>query len=171
MAKLFWIGKDETTSHHTHHAPHAHHEDDHHEEAIDVTIDHHREHESDIGQIAVDIMETSSEIVIVAPVAWVDPSRIDISLARNILTISGEREHFPIYLDAKRMLVEECFYGPFSRSIILPENLAFNKIRATIDLHALIIHIPKLVFTSKTIQIDRWESKHKSKAEQQTIDD
>ncbi len=156
MPQLFWIWnprKEEGVLASKHHTEHT--EDIHtHSDAIDVHIDKEREHESDIGQIAVDIFETSSEVIIVAPVAGVDPGLIDIALSRNILNISGERQHFPIYLDAKRMLVEECFYGPFSRSIILPENLAFNKIRATIEFQALIIHIPKLIFTSKSIKIE-----------------
>lgn len=59
----------------------------------------------------------------------------------------------PIYLDAKRMLVEECFYGAFSRSVILPENLAFDKIKATIEHNVIMIEIPKLTLISKTIKI------------------
>jgi HSP20 family protein len=83
----------------------------------------------------------------------VDPSDIDIALSRNILTLSGNRIQAPIYLDAKRMLVEECFYGNFSRSIILPENLGFDQIRATVDHHVIMIHIPKLTLISKSIKI------------------
>ncbi len=52
------------------------------------------------------------------------------------------------------MLVEECYYGNFSRSIILPENLVFNKIRATVDHNTLMIHVPKVSFFSKTIKIE-----------------
>jgi hypothetical protein len=52
------------------------------------------------------------------------------------------------------MLVEECFYGDFSRSIILPENLGFDQIRATIYFHSLCIEIPKLTLISKSIIID-----------------
>ncbi len=59
----------------------------------------------------------------------------------------------PIYLDAKRMLVEECFYGAFSRSVILPENLGFDKIKATIEHNVIMIEIPKLTLISKTIKI------------------
>jgi HSP20 family molecular chaperone IbpA len=55
---------------------------------IDVHVDDSREHEDDIGQIALDIFETNTDIVIIAPVAGVNPDEIDISVARNILTIS-----------------------------------------------------------------------------------
>ncbi len=123
-------------------------------EAIEVEMDAERDHETDIGQIAVDILDLSDAIVIVAPVAGVDPSEVDIGLSRNILTISGNRRENPIYMEARRMLVEECFYGAFSRSIILPENLAFDKISASVEYNVITILIPKLTLISKSIKID-----------------
>jgi HSP20 family molecular chaperone IbpA len=53
------------------------------------------------------------------------------------------------------MLVSECFFGSFSRSVILPENLAFNKIRATVEQNIIMVHIPKLSFFSKTIKVEK----------------
>ena len=123
-------------------------------EAIEVEMDAERDHETDIGQIAVDILDLSDAIVIVAPVAGVDPSEVDIGLSRNILTISGNRRENPIYMEARRMLVEDCFYGAFSRSIILPENLAFDKISASVEYNVITILIPKLTLISKSIKID-----------------
>lgn len=141
----------EVSNHHSdHHTEHAHHDDHHH---IDVDIHDGTDHETDIGQIAVDILDATNSIVIIAPIAWVNPADIDIGLSRNILTISGNRKESPIYLDARRMLVEECFYGAFSRSIILPENLGFDEIKATVEHNVIIITIPKLTLISKTIKV------------------
>lgn len=132
-------------------------EDTVHGHDIEVETNHHneRDHETDIGQIAVDILDCPNEIIIVAPIAGVDPSDIDIGLSRNILTISGNRAQAPIYLDAKRMLVEECFYGAFSRSVILPENLGFDEIKANVDHNVIMIHIPKLTLISKAIKVGK----------------
>lgn len=154
MSKLFWVWGATPTKN----SPSIHHDDHHdtnanHHDTIEVDIHAEHEHEVDVGQIAVDVLDLAEEIIIVAPVAWVDPSEIDIALSRNILTLSWERKEAPIYLDAKRMLVEECYYGPFSRSIILPENLAFNKIKATVDHNTIMIHVPKITFFSKSIKI------------------
>lgn len=155
MSKLFGVSATKATSHTEHESDdHTHGSQGHHDQSqIEVDIHAGHEHEVDVGQIAVDVLDLAEEIIIVAPVAGVDPSDIDIALSRNILTLSGERKHAPIYLDAKRMLVEECYYGPFSRSIILPENLAFNKIKATVDYNTIMIHVPKITFFSKTIKI------------------
>jgi HSP20 family molecular chaperone IbpA len=67
--------------------------------------------------------------------------------------MSGNRRESPIYLESRRMLVEECFYGDFSRSVILPENLGFDEIRATVEHNVIMITIPKLTLISKSIKI------------------
>lgn len=154
MSKLFGVSKNSQESSETHDYNHGTTHIEH--EVHEVIVDTHnsRDHEVDVWQIAVDVLDLAEEIIIVAPVAGVDPSEIDIALSRNILTLSGDRAHAPIYLDAKRMLVEECYYGPFSRSIILPENLAFNKIKATVENNTIMIHVPKITFFSKTIKIN-----------------
>lgn len=158
MSKIFGIGIDvkKTQKHEWEHENHVEHHDSGHENHdAHVEIRDHHDTEVDVWQIAVDVLDLAEEIIIIAPVAGVDPGEIDIALSRNILTISGERKHGHLYMDAKRMLVEECYYGPFSRSIILPENLAFNKIKATVDIATIIVHIPKISFFSKSIKIEK----------------
>lgn len=126
-----------------------------HEKGSEIAISESEatNHDTDIGQIAVDILDLDDAIVIIAPIAGVDMNDIDIKLSRNILTISGERIEDELYSNAKRMLVEECFYGAFSRSIILPENLGFDKIYASIHQNVLTISLPKLTISSKTVPI------------------
>lgn len=156
MFKVFWVANDDKNphaSHDTYHGDTHGHEDTHESQAIEIDMHDTHDHDTDIWQIAVDILDTPNAIIIIAPVAWVDPTEVDIGLSRNILTLSGHRHETPIYLEAKRLLVEECFYGAFSRSIILPENLAFDKIRATIEHNVIMIEIPKLTLISKSIKI------------------
>lgn len=125
---------------------------------LEVELHEERDHETDIGQIAVDILDIGDAIVIIAPIAWVDPSEIDIGLSRNILTISGIREESYPYSQAKKIMVEECFYWAFSRSIILPENLWFDKIKASVEHNVITISIPKLTLVSKMIKIESHNS-------------
>lgn len=77
--------KSPSPDHHGHDDNHAHtdHEQDHssHDHAhttdhaheskhtIDVAIHNESDHETDIGQIAVDILDTTSSIIIIAPIA------------------------------------------------------------------------------------------------------
>ena len=127
------------------------------EEEIVVEVASEETVEDDMGQVALDILELSEAIIVVAPLAGMEVDDIDIGIAKNILTVSGNRVKPDIYKKADKLLVEECFWGPFSRSVILPENLAFNKIRASMENNMLIIEIPKLQFPSKNIKINKLE--------------
>ena len=114
--------------------------------------------EEDVGQVALDVLDLEDSITLIAPLAGMEVGDIDISVSRNILTISGERARPGVYDEPGRLLVEECFFGPFSRSVVLPENLAFNKIHAQMENNLLVIEVPKLQFPAKTIKINKLES-------------
>jgi len=78
----------------------------------------------DSGQIALDIVESDSELLIVAPVAGVDLDEIDIFMNNSVLTIRGARQKpAEIYTGDHILRNSECFWGKFVRNIILPENL------------------------------------------------
>lgn len=133
----------------------------HNDEADEIDVHHDHEEgdaEADLGQVALDVLDLDAAIVLVAPLAGVAVDEIDISVSRNILTVSGERKRPAVYDEPGRALVEECFFGPFSRSVVLPENLAFNKVRAQMENNLLVVHVPKLQFPSKTVKIDKLES-------------
>lgn len=121
---------------------------------IESTDDPHGE---DVGQIAVDVLETNEWYLVIAPLAGVPRSDVDVTISRNVLTISGNRPEPEIYAEAYKIPVKECFYGSFSRSIILPENLALDTIRATIERGMLIITIPYLIIDAMTVKVEHIE--------------
>ena len=114
-------------------------------------------HGEDVWQIAVDILEAQEGYIIIAPLAGVPRSDVDVTISRNILSISGNRPEPEIYQEALKIPVQECFYGPFSRSIILPENLALDTIRATIERGMLIVTIPYLIVDSRSVKVQHIE--------------
>mgnify|MGYP003435266612 CR=1 FL=1 len=111
--------------------------------------------DDEVWQIAVDILETKFEIIILAPVAWIDLDDIDISYHNNILTIKWDRERPEIYNKDLIVRNSECFWGEFRRNIILPENLDFDSIKATLDNNLLIVTIDKLKFSNHSIKIEK----------------
>lgn len=128
------------------------------EKELDLEIDNIDNEFEEEWQLALDIVETEEEISIIAPIAWVDLSDIDISLNSNVLTISwNRRKPQEVYKAWVIIRSDECFWGVFSRNIILPENLDLDTIRAILEKNILIIRIPKLRFSSQTIKIDRIE--------------
>ena len=98
--------------------------------------------EKEEGQLTVDIYQTPSEIVIIAPIGGVDPEDIDISLSGDTITIKGEREIDPKESEVD-YLYQECFWGKFSRTIILPCEVQADKIKASLKKGILTIKLPK----------------------------
>lgn len=95
------------------------------------------------GQLAIDAFETEEELVILAPIAGVDLSDITLEITDDVLTIKGERANS--FKDAgQQYLTQECFWGAFSRSIILPKNTNTKKISAEFNKGVLTIKIPKV---------------------------
>jgi len=95
------------------------------------------------GRLTVDVYQTDDEIVIVAPVAGVSPDDIDISLSGDMITIKGKREMNPKENEVD-YLYQECFWGSFSRTIILPSEIDPEKVKATLKEGILKIHLPKV---------------------------
>ena len=118
-------------------------------------IEKETEIEKEVWQVALDIIETRHEIIILAPVAWVDLSDIDISVNENVLTISWYRERPEIYLKEIILKNSECFWWEFSRNIILPENLDFDSIKANLDNNLLVVTIPKIRFTNHSVRVEK----------------
>lgn len=140
--KIFWVTKDGE-------------EYEEIDEELYEEYEHPIEREENIGQIALDILDDGDRFIILAPVAWVDLKDIDLSFYNQVLTISWVRKKPEIYFEDVIIKNKECYWGKFSRKIILPENLDFDRIEADIDNNMLIIRIPKLHFTNNNIKINR----------------
>lgn len=115
--------------------------------------------EKELWQVALDVLENPREFIVVAPIAWVELSDIDLSLNKNILTISGNRNKSKeYYIEGTVTRNTECFWWKFVRNIILPESLSLDKIKAYIENGILTVVIPRTNFSSQSIKIDRVES-------------
>jgi|TARA_Y100001960_G_scaffold288989_1_gene328495 HSP20 family protein len=111
--------------------------------------------EDDIGQLSLDILETEHEIILLAPIAGVDLDQIDISYSQGVLVIKGNRQKPDIFTGNVEMRNSECFWGDFVRNVLLPDNLDFDNIQASMENNLLIITIQKLQFNSQSIKINR----------------
>ncbi len=100
------------------------------------------------GQLAVDVFDAGSEFCIQAPIAGVSVEELDISVENEMLTIKGERKKSEINKD-KNYFYQECYWGPFSRQIILPDDADSNKIRASLQKGILTIRVPRAIIIKK----------------------
>ena len=90
-----------------------------------------------------DISETEKEYLIKAELPEVKKEDVKITLQDGVITISGERKHEKEHKDANEIRVES-FYGSFTRSFSLPDNIDADNIKAESKDGVLRIRIPKL---------------------------
>lgn len=90
----------------------------------------------------VDIREEDTRFVILADVPGVDPSTIEVSMDKSILTIKGDRK---LDSDEKsgRLTRQERVHGSFHRRFALPESADADGISAQGRFGVLEISIPK----------------------------
>ena len=94
------------------------------------------------GQLALDVYQTSNEIVILAPIAGVKMNDISVTVTEDVLTIKGKR-YLEFNIPDEDYLTQECFWGDFSRSIVLPSSADTTKISAGMKDAVLKISIPR----------------------------
>ena len=95
------------------------------------------------GELAVDIYQTPDAIVVKALVAGVQPNSIDISLTREMITISGIRED-EREVEEDNYFQRELYWGAFSRTILLPEEVDVDLAEASEKHGILMIRLPKI---------------------------
>jgi HSP20 family protein len=101
-----------------------------------------------------DITETSKEYVIKAELPEVKKEDVKVTFENGVITISGERRMEKEAKDANEIRIES-FYGNFSRSFSLPDNVDPNGIRAEAKDGVLRVRIPKTESsTAKPVTIE-----------------
>ena len=91
-------------------------------------------------QPAVDVVENDKEFLLKFDVPGIDKKDIDIEVQNGMLTVSGERS-YENKDDRKHRI--ESYYGSFSRSFTLPENVSENDIKAEQHNGVLSLHLKK----------------------------
>lgn len=101
------------------------------------------EEEEKDGELTVDVYQTADMIVVKAMIAGVYPEDLDISITRDLITIRGVREE---ERSAKEddYFIRELYWGSFSRTITLPEEIDVDEAEAVEKHGLLILKLPKL---------------------------
>ena len=94
------------------------------------------------GELVVDVYETDADFVVLAAIAGVQIKDLDISLEKDMMVIKGDRCDPHCHPD-KKYFYQECYWGPFSRKVVLPENIDIDQADAQMDHGVLTIKIPK----------------------------
>ncbi len=94
------------------------------------------------GWLTVDVYQTPTEIVVESAVAGVNPDELDIMATPDSVAIRGERRREKEVRDSD-YLHRECYWGRFSRSIILPQEVDPENAEVHFRNGILTIHLPK----------------------------
>ena len=95
------------------------------------------------GELTVDVYQTPESIIIKSMIAGVRPEDLDISITRDQVTIHGKREEERIARD-EDYFARELYWGAFTRSIQLPEEIDVDEAEAIEKHGLLILKLPKL---------------------------
>jgi len=116
---------------------------DEYEEKDTWEDEHIEEHAPQEGELPVDMYQTNDAIVIRALVAGVSPNDMEISITRDMVTIRGMREEIQESAD-DNYYHRELFWGSFTRTLLLPEEVIIDEADAS-EKHGLLeIRLPKL---------------------------
>ena len=95
------------------------------------------------GELNIDVYQNQNEIVIKTMVAGVKPEDLDVSISRDMVTLKGKRENEKTIADDD-YFHRELYWGSFSRSIVLPQEIDVDAAEAVEKHGLLIIKLPKL---------------------------
>lgn len=105
------------------------------------------------GQLTIDVYQTEDSIVIKSTIAGVKPEDLDVSINNDMITIKGERKNDE-EITSENYYYQECYWGPFSRSVVLPVDILPEKVEASLKNGILTIRLPKADTTKlKKIQV------------------
>lgn len=106
------------------------------------------------GQLAIDVYQTPAEIIIKAPIAGVRQEDLDVTITDEQVTIRGER-HDLQNETVEGYLVQECYWGSFSRTYSLPIAVDSDRASARLINGILTVTIPKAAKArTKTIAVE-----------------
>lgn len=95
------------------------------------------------GELPVDVYQTPNEIIVKTLVAGVRPDDLDISITRDMVIIKGKREESR-GVESEDFFHRELYWGSFSRTVVLPQEIEVEEAEA-IERHGLlIIKLPKI---------------------------
>ncbi len=105
------------------------------------------------GQLTIDVYQTENDIVIKSTIAGVKPEDLDVSINNDMVTVKGERKNEEV-VENGNYYYQECYWGSFSRSVLLPVDVVPEKADASLKNGILTIRLPKADTTrTKKIQV------------------
>ncbi|MEI7765337.1 MAG: Hsp20/alpha crystallin family protein [bacterium] len=107
------------------------------------------EEENEEAELTVDVYQTPGDIIVQTMVAGVKPEDLELTIARDMITIRGKREESRT-ISEENFFTKELYWGSFSRTILLPAEVDPEEAEATEKHGLLTVKLPKIDKDKKT---------------------
>ncbi len=94
------------------------------------------EEENEEAELAIDVYQTPTDIIVQTMVAGVRPEDLEITIARDMITVRGKREESRS-INEENYFSKELYWGKFSRTLTLPQEVEPEEVEAT-EKHGLL---------------------------------
>ena len=94
------------------------------------------------GQLTIDVFQDDDNIYVQSAVAGISPDDLEINITKESVAVRGKRERAS-EISEKNFFYQECFWGSFSRSVVLPQEIDPEKSNASLKNGILTIKMLK----------------------------
>lgn len=101
------------------------------------------EEENEEAELTVDVYQTPTDIIVQTMVAGVRPEDLELTISRDMIVIRGKREESRT-IDEDNYFVKELYWGKFSRTVSLPQEVEPEEVEATEKHGLLTVKIKKV---------------------------
>ena len=101
------------------------------------------------AQLTVDVYQTANDIIIQTMIAGVKSEDLSVEIGRDMVTIKGKRDENKT-INEEDKFISELYWGSFSRTILLPQEIEPDEAEAVEKHGLMIIKLPKIDKTKKT---------------------
>lgn len=109
------------------------------------------------GQLSIDVLESDHEIVVRSAIAGVSAEDLDIGVTIDTVTIRGTRSHGNLERPRQTAHLLECYWGAFSRSVVLPCHIRPEDADATLKNGILTVVLKKVEMHTRVSVIELQE--------------
>ena len=96
------------------------------------------------GKLTLDVFENEDYLFVQSAIAGVEVDDLDISIENDVLEIKGQRIKPDDGKEKRNYFIQECYWGPFSREIVLQKEVDNSRVEASIKKGVLTIKMPKI---------------------------
>jgi len=93
------------------------------------------------GKLSVDVCLDDKHVMVVSAIAGVKAEDLEILIDRDVLTLKGDRKK-DFKIEEKNYLHQECFWGSFSRTVLLPCEVKTEEVKANLKNGILTVILP-----------------------------